>query len=79
MKKAVIKKSQKSEALLEKVVSIESVVNQLPPLSALEKSKLENSRAIDHLYYSSKLEGTQLTQKRIDRAIYGKEFPTAQK
>lgn len=54
-----------------KVVKIESVINKLPPLSTLEKTKLENNRALEHLYYSSKLEGTQLTQKRIERAIHG--------
>lgn len=79
MKKVMLKKTHKSEGLLKKVVAIESAIAKMPPLSDLDRAQLENSRAIEHLYYSSKLEGTQLTQKRIDQAIHGKEFPTTKK
>lgn len=76
-KNASIKKTTASERLLEKVVAIESVINKLPGLSILQKTQLEHDRAIENLYYSSKLEGTNLTQKRIKQAIYGKEFSAA--
>jgi hypothetical protein len=66
-----------SERLLDAVIDIESVLNKLPELSILEKAQLEHTRAIENLYYSSKLEGTNLTQKRIDQAIYGQELSAA--
>jgi hypothetical protein len=75
MKKNVtIKKATASERLLQQVVAIESVINKLPELSILGKAQLEHDRAIENLYYSSKLEGSDLTQKRIKQAIYGKEL-----
>ncbi len=72
-------KISRSDKLLTKVVAIESAIHNLPPLSELDRAQLENSRAIEHLYYSSKLEGSQLTQQRIDRAIYGKDIPTTKR
>ena len=78
MKKDVaIKKTTASEKLLEQVVAIELSINKLPELSVLQKAQLEHDRAIENLYYSSKLEGTNLTQKRIKQAIYGQEFSAA--
>ena len=76
-KNATLKKTTASERLLERVVAIESVINKLPELSILQKAQLEHDRAIENLYYSSKLEGTDLTQKRIKQAIYGQEFSAA--
>ena len=46
----------------------------LPSLSAVEKAKLDNSLAIDQLYYSSKVEGTNLTDTMIERAIHGRKL-----
>lgn len=69
------KKITTSERLLERVVALESAMNTLPELSILKKAQLEHDRAIENLYYSSKLEGSNLTQKRIKHAIYGQEFP----
>ena len=74
MKKTTIKRILSSEQLLDKVVAIESAINKLPPLSMLEKAQLDQHRAIESLYYSSKLEGTNLTRERIDQAIYGENL-----
>jgi len=77
MKNTPTKKISTSERLLEQVLAVESVLNKLPKLSVLEKAQLDQHRAIENLYYSSKLEGTTLTQKRIDQAIYGQNLPAA--
>lgn len=73
-KKTTTKRVAPSDRLLEQVLTIESALNKLPRLSVLEKAQLEHNRAIENLYYSSKLEGSNLTQKRIDQAIYGQKF-----
>lgn len=77
MKNTPTKKILTSELLLDRVLAIESSLSKLPPLSTLEKAQLDQHRAIENLYHSSKLEGTNLTQKRIDQAIYGQELSAA--
>ncbi len=57
--------------LLDKLVEKERKINDLPALSSLDKAKLDHDIAIDHLYYSSKIEGTTLNDKRIEKAIHG--------
>lgn len=59
------------------LVKLQLEVERLPDLSDLERAKFEQSLAIDQLYYSSKLEGSALTKKMIDKAIHGKELQTA--
>jgi hypothetical protein len=60
------------------LVALEKNLQRLPPLTDLQKAKMEQSMAIDHLYYSSKIEGTNLTKARIDKAIHGhQEVPQA--
>lgn len=76
-KNTTIQKVTASERLLQQVVTIESTLNKLPELSILGKAQLEHDRAIENLYYSSKLEGSNLTQKRIKQAIYGQELSAA--
>lgn len=53
------------------LVETEKRLSKLLPLSENEKAKLEISRNIDHLYYSSKIEGTTFTDKRINKAVKG--------
>ena len=75
--KDIMKKKTESKNLnniLEKLIEAENRLNKLPSLSEVEKAKLELSRDTEHLYYSSKIEGTALTQKRIEKAVYGKGF-----
>ncbi|MEK7193562.1 MAG: hypothetical protein AAB652_02115 [Patescibacteria group bacterium] len=72
-----MKKNRNFNSILAKVVKKEIEIGKLPPLSPVEKAKLTNSRAIDHLYYSSRLEGTHLTDQRIEKAIHGEGIPSA--
>ena len=60
-----------------KLVDLQLETQKLPPLSDVEKAKFDQALAIDQLYYSSKLEGSALTKKMIDKAIHGKKLPVA--
>jgi hypothetical protein len=73
MKEKIIK----IEKQMKELVGLQLEVEKLPPLSDVEKAKFEQSLAIDQLYYSSKLEGSDLTKKMIDKAIHGKKLPVA--
>ncbi len=67
-------KSLKNNNLLKKLVDLQIEAQALPKLSHVEKAKFEQQLAIDQLYYSSKLEGSTLTNEMIDKAIHGKKF-----
>ena len=67
----------KIEDQMKQLVSLQLEVEKLPPLSDLEKAKFDQALAIDQLYYSSKLEGSDLTTKMIDEAIHGEELSVA--
>ena len=60
--------------LVSEFIRQEDKVKALPPLSELEKAKFEHSIDIEHLYFSSKIEGSNLTKKQIDQAINGAEI-----
>ena len=64
----------KLPTLLSKLVEVAAKLEKLPPLSAVDKVKLEQERDIEHLYYSSKVEGTTLNDQRLDKAIHGATF-----
>lgn len=53
------------------LVEIHSKVKKMSKLPDIEKAKIENNLAIEQLYNSSRLEGTRLTEKKIERAIFG--------
>ena len=72
-KKQVHKSGESSKVLIQKVVSIQERLKKLPELPQVEKAKFNQEISINHLYYSSKLEGTQLTEKQIKRAVHGEE------
>ena len=72
-KKQVHKLGKSSKALIQKVVSIQEQLKKLPELPQVEKAKFNQEISINHLYYSSKLEGTRLTEKQIKRAVHGEE------
>lgn len=78
MTKRLISRRLHSEPTVDQLVSTlletEERLGQLPPLSALEKATLDNEVAIEHLYYSSKIEGTTLTEPGIKQAIHAKTF-----
>lgn len=56
---------------MELLVKLQRETEKMPPLSELEQAKFEHSLAIDQLFYSSKLEGIDLTKEMLDVAIYG--------
>ena len=56
---------------MELLVKLQRETEKMPQLSELEQAKFEHSLAIDQLFYSSKLEGIELTKQMIDTAIYG--------
>ncbi|OGF62545.1 hypothetical protein A2662_01975 [Candidatus Giovannonibacteria bacterium RIFCSPHIGHO2_01_FULL_45_33] len=62
---------KKFDNFLDKLVEEERKTNALPALSSLDKAKLDHEIAIEHLYYSSKIEGTTLNNTRIEKAIHG--------
>jgi len=77
----MIKKTRKIgfNNLLSRLVENERELNKLPPLSPLDKAKLDNGRAIDHLYYSSKIEGSHLTSDKINKAIHGQTLSPSER
>jgi hypothetical protein len=64
---------QSSDKLIDKIIGIEVKLKKLPNLNEVDKAKFEQSIAIDQLYYSSKIEGSILSAKQIDKAIHGTE------
>jgi hypothetical protein len=58
-------------SMLSDLVDTEAKLKKLPPLTSVQKAKLDDARAIDHLYYSSKIEGIVLSSKRLAEAIHG--------
>ena len=58
-----------SKQLIDKYIQTQDDIRHLPVLSDLEKIKLANSIDIEHLYFSSKIEGSNLTKKQIDQAL----------
>ena len=75
--KPMKKKVLNIEKQIGELIDLQVEAEKLPALSDVEKAKFEQSFAIDQLYYSSKLEGSSLTKKMIDKAIHGKELPVA--
>lgn len=69
--KNIMLKNKLQETMLDRLVEMEVGLKKLPPLTPVQKAKLDNARAIDHLYYSSKIEGSSLTDKRLEKAIHG--------
>lgn len=68
-----MKRRKGYKLILDRLVEQSRKLSKLPPLTAVQKTKLEHSRAIDHLYYSSKIEGSNLTGKRLEKAIHGEK------
>ena len=68
------KRDGKFDNLLSRLVDQEARLNKLPALNPVQRAKLDTNRAIDHLYYSSKIEGTHLSEQRIERAMNGNKI-----
>ena len=69
-------KIDKSEKIVASIIEMQKKIERLKPLTPVESAKLEHSIAIEQLYYSSKIEGTNLSEKAIDKAIHGKREAT---
>lgn len=52
-----------------KILKLKSRVESLPPLPTQIKKRLERKADIDHVYYSSALEGSKLTRKQVAKAV----------
>ncbi len=61
------------DKIISSLITIQDNIEKLPPLSSVEKAKLEQSIAIDQLYYSSKLEGTTLSERMIADVIHNEQ------
>jgi len=72
-KKTISHTTNKLHDLLSDLAEIQLKVKALPQLSDVEKAKLDQSLAIEQLYYSSRVEGTNLTRTMIDHAIHGRK------
>ncbi len=72
-----IRKTTRSADPLSKLVDLQIKTSELPQLLPVEKAKLDHALAIEQLYYSSKVEGSNLTKEMIDKAIHGKKFSAA--
>jgi len=59
------------DSLLSDLITTQDELRNLPQFSDLERAKFEHELALDHLYYSSKIEGTALSKRQIDKAVYG--------
>lgn len=57
------------EGLVAEFINTQKDVEKLPAFSDVEKVKFEQEIAIDHLYNSSKIEGTKLGKTRLSQAI----------
>jgi hypothetical protein len=56
--------------LISRLAEVRSELQTLPPLSPTEKVRLQHDQDIEHLYYSSKLEGVNLSARRLTNAIH---------
>jgi hypothetical protein len=57
-----------TSGLLDTFIQTEETLRTLPALTPLERVKFDHDVAIDHLYYSSKIEGTNLNKERLEKA-----------
>jgi hypothetical protein len=73
-KKKITHTTNTLSGLLSGLAEIQLKVKVLPPLSDVEKAQFDQSLAIEQLYYSSKIEGTKLTNSMIERAIHGRKL-----
>ena len=62
---------QKKEKTLRLFIATQNRVEKLPELSAIEKTEFEQGVDLEHLYYSSKIEGTNLTKEDMNKVVHG--------
>ena len=62
-------KKEVEKKLIKDLLKLKEKVSKLPPLPKEEEDLLETDNALESVYYSSKLEGSQLTEKEAMNAI----------
>ena len=70
-KKKVQQKLKGSAQLIAKLQSIKKRVHKLPKLSDVERASFDHAVDLEHLYNSSKVEGSILTKEQIRDAVHG--------
>lgn len=65
-----VKGKKTFSSVVSDLVEIQIKLDKLPKLSGIEKTKIENEVAISQLYNSSRLEGSRLTDKMVERAMF---------
>jgi len=68
--KNLLNKILNKNDVLNEFIDTQSEVATLPQFSAVEKVQFDNEISISHLYYSSKIEGSYLDDKRLNKAIH---------
>lgn len=63
------KRNKIDERLINEFIKNNEMADSLPELSEIEKIKFDQDVALDHLYYSSKIEGVNLTRDRMTQII----------
>lgn len=56
-------------ALIGRFIELKSRVDKLPPLGPAARAEFDHGVDLDHLYYSSKIEGTNLSATELKRAV----------
>lgn len=62
------RKESAQNALIGRFIELKSRMDQLPPLNPAARAEFDYGVDIDHLYYSSKIEGTNLSATELKRA-----------
>jgi len=57
-------------SLISRLAEVRSELQKLPPLPPTDKVKVQHEEDIETLYYSRKLEGTNLSARRLTNAIH---------
>lgn len=52
---------------IKEVLKLKQKVESLPPLSARAQEKLQEKADIDHVYHSSRLEGSRITKGEVTK------------
>ncbi|MEK7626802.1 MAG: hypothetical protein AAB399_01370 [Patescibacteria group bacterium] len=62
-------KKQKVNKGIKQIIDLDRKIKNLPELSRVEKSILEQEQKFDSVYYSNKLEGNKLSKEEARKAI----------
>lgn len=54
---------------IKEVLKLKQKVESLPPLSVRAEEKLQERADIDHVYHSSRLEGSRITKEEVTKVV----------